>query len=190
MGTITNGLVAATLLLSPLPATAATLLGSNISAEYRYPDLATPYGPVVYTPQSFVVGGGQESNISLEGVTTFNVDFSAASLDIAFDTTLDNPTFLNTGFNGLVFTSDAFSEFTGVTVRGITNLSGFDSSHVTLVGNELQINWGGLSYNTNTVVALDFSSAIPEPATWLMIIGGLTLVGASMRRRKVATAFA
>ncbi len=29
-----------------------------------------------------------------------------------------------------------------------------------------------------------FPSAVPEPATWLMLIGGLGLVGATMRRRK------
>jgi hypothetical protein len=32
--------------------------------------------------------------------------------------------------------------------------------------------------------------AVPEPATWLMLIGGFALVGASMRRRKTAVSFA
>lgn len=32
--------------------------------------------------------------------------------------------------------------------------------------------------------------AVPEPATWAMMMGGLGLVGASMRRRKTAVAFA
>jgi hypothetical protein len=32
--------------------------------------------------------------------------------------------------------------------------------------------------------------AVPEPTTWAMMIGGLALVGASMRRRKVAVSFA
>lgn len=166
-----------------LPATAATLLGANVTEEYRHPNLSTPYAQVTYTTQTFVVGAGQESIIDLEGVTTFGVDFSASSLDLAFDTTLTNPTFENTDFNGLVFTSDAFSQFTGVTVRGITNLSGFDASRVSLVGNELRLNWGGLSYDTNTVVGLDFSSAVPEPASWALMLVGFGIVGASMRAR-------
>lgn len=31
---------------------------------------------------------------------------------------------------------------------------------------------------------------VPEPTTWAMMVGGLALVGASMRRRKVAVSFA
>jgi len=34
------------------------------------------------------------------------------------------------------------------------------------------------------------SGAVPEPATWAMMIAGMGVVGASMRRRKVAVSFA
>jgi hypothetical protein len=34
------------------------------------------------------------------------------------------------------------------------------------------------------------NNGVPEPATWAMMIGGFALVGASMRRRKVAVSFA
>lgn len=34
------------------------------------------------------------------------------------------------------------------------------------------------------------SGAVPEPATWAMMIGGFALVGASMRRRSMAVSFA
>ena len=40
-------------------------------------------------------------------------------------------------------------------------------------------------------VALDItSSAVPEPATWAMMIGGFALIGGALRRRKVAVGFA
>ncbi|WP_250890210.1 PEPxxWA-CTERM sorting domain-containing protein [Sphingobium nicotianae] len=42
---------------------------------------------------------------------------------------------------------------------------------------------GSTTYNFDT-------AAVPEPATWGMMIGGLALVGASMRRRKMAVSFA
>jgi hypothetical protein len=34
------------------------------------------------------------------------------------------------------------------------------------------------------------AGAIPEPATWAMMIGGLGLVGASLRRRAAKVSFA
>ena len=56
-----------------------------------------------------------------------------------------------------------------------------------------------LSFSGNGVTAKDVgidrvfmaqTSAVPEPATWAMMIGGFGLVGASMRRRKTVAAFA
>jgi len=38
-------------------------------------------------------------------------------------------------------------------------------------------------------VVLDITSAVPEPTTWAMMIGGLALVGVSLRRRKTAVSF-
>jgi hypothetical protein len=38
--------------------------------------------------------------------------------------------------------------------------------------------------------SLKLANAVPEPATWAMMIGGLALVGVSMRRRKAAISFA
>ncbi len=68
-------------------------------------------------------------------------------------------------------------------------------------GNGLQATTGG-SFNTlveagsGLSVELPFSingavaGAVPEPATWAMMIGGLGLVGASMRRRSAKVSFA
>jgi len=40
------------------------------------------------------------------------------------------------------------------------------------------------------LILADVAGAVPEPATWAMMIGGFALIGASMRRRKVAISFA
>lgn len=39
-------------------------------------------------------------------------------------------------------------------------------------------------------IVLDGAGAVPEPATWGMLVGGLAIAGASMRRRKVAVSLA
>ncbi|MBU3076337.1 PEP-CTERM sorting domain-containing protein [Sphingomonas quercus] len=171
-----------------LPASAATFIGGTISEQYYYPDLATPYAQASYIPQSFTVGAGQESVVWIENVTSIGVDFSAAALDLDFTTSLDNPTFGVQPFNGLVFTSAAFAQFNGVTISGMTNLSGFDASRVTLSGNELRLDWGGLTYNSDTVIELNFSSAVPEPALWMLLIIGFAAVGISLRKDQAGTA--
>jgi hypothetical protein len=50
---------------------------------------------------------------------------------------------------------------------------------------------GGGGFELDNIV-LDgaMAGAVPEPTTWAMMVGGLALVGASMRRRKVAVSFA
>jgi choice-of-anchor C domain-containing protein len=84
---------------------------------------------------------------------------------------------------------------------------GFDSTGHSLAG----MGWAGRVYNftaTGASTTLSFSSltgtvygpaldgvsvavtAIPEPAVWALMIGGLALVGMQMRRRGTAVAFA
>ncbi len=58
------------------------------------------------------------------------------------------------------------------------------------------LNPGNLFYvsaslsGNNDSFKLQTLSAVPEPATWAMLVGGLGLVGMSMRRRKTAVSFA
>jgi len=49
---------------------------------------------------------------------------------------------------------------------------------------------GGASYGDDRLGRVTLGGAVPEPATWAMMIGGLALVGASMRRARPRVAFA
>lgn len=57
-------------------------------------------------------------------------------------------------------------------------------------------NWSGPRWNDigqstiGYVVEYSAAPGVPEPASWAMMIGGLGLVGASMRRRRAAIRFA
>ncbi len=49
---------------------------------------------------------------------------------------------------------------------------------------------GGTSYGGNRLGAFQMPNAVPEPASWAMMIGGFALAGAAMRRRARTIAFA
>ena len=173
-------------------------MGATVTGEYRLPDTSTPYPATVYIPKTFVVANGLDSQIIIEGLTTFNVDFADTSLSIVFDTILPgNNSLISPSFNGLVFTSNAFALITGLSVDASTNLAGFDASRVSIVGDEMRLNLGGLTYNTDTALALTFTSnraAIPEPASWMMMTLGCGFVGGAMRysrrRQRTVASFA
>jgi len=59
-----------------------------------------------------------------------------------------------------------------------------------LLSNETVIKWNGGTRSATSGSVSPLAAAVPEPATWAMMIGGLALVGFSMRRRKVAVSFA
>jgi hypothetical protein len=173
-------------------ASAATLIGQPGTGAYYLPDVDTIYPAQTAVPPAFVIGAGEEQDVTIEGVTTFNVDFDAATLAVLFDTSLPNPTFDPTAFNGLIFNSPGFTTLASATVNPLTTLGAFDNSRVTLVGDELRLNFSGLSYQTGDLVRLDFTSTnggvIPEPGAWAMMILGFGGVGAMMRRRRTLAA--
>lgn len=48
--------------------------------------------------------------------------------------------------------------------------------------------WPGLAPEVYSPSVLSYSGAVPEPASWAMMIAGFGLTGAAMRRRRVAVA--
>ncbi|MBT2188181.1 PEP-CTERM sorting domain-containing protein [Sphingobium sp. H33] len=64
----------------------------------------------------------------------------------------------------------------------------------TTAGGRLDLQFDNyLSDTTDVDAFLDnvrVSGAVPEPATWAMMIGGFALAGTAMRRRKAAVSFA
>ena len=117
------------LALAPAPAS-ASLIGQTLDAVYYHPDLDTVYVGAVFTPSSFVVGAGQETDGNVEDVTHLLVDFADDSLTITFDTILPTPTWNNTDFNGIVFTATAPHGIASASVDGSTTMAGFDDTRV------------------------------------------------------------
>lgn len=62
-----------------------------------------------------------------------------------------------------------------------------------LAADTITINWAGGTFQANTDYTAVFdlaSGAVPEPATWAMMISGFGLIGATMRRRVAKVGYA
>ncbi len=71
--------------------------------------------------------------------------------------------------------------YVSVALRGLEAADSFN-----IVGNRLNVNFRASSPG-DYIRVLTAAPAVPEPATWAMMIGGFGLVGGAMRRRRKAT---
>jgi uncharacterized protein YjiK len=74
------------------------------------------------------------------------------------------------GFKSLVDPLNAGGKFEGVTLD--------DAGNIFLVSDD------GDGPNQSYLVKLAYPGAVPEPATWAMMVGGFGMIGGAMRRRK------
>ncbi|MDP3544500.1 MAG: PEPxxWA-CTERM sorting domain-containing protein [Elusimicrobiota bacterium] len=184
-------ILAATISLMMASPASAALLGKEFTADYYVPNAATPYDQGSFTPSPFVVGAGVETVGNIENVTFLSTNFGDQNLRIDFSTLLNSPRLNDATFSGPIFTSTTLLGITGFTLNASTNLTGFDADRVLITNYGIGLNLEGLSYVTGSVVAVDFAfgreaSAIPEPATWALMIIGFGALGSTVRasRRK------
>ena len=155
-------------------ASQAGLLGDSINGYYNFPDFGTPYSGFSISPNStFVVGAGSEGTAFIDGYP-INVDFSDDALVLTMGSSVS---FTGVNFNGIVFAnlSDAFSN-----IVSVSGGSAFLDSGNSLLG----VNFQGISFNQGDQIVVNFDTgAVPEPASWAMMIGGFAIAGAALRRR-------
>ena len=146
---------------------ATGLLGKSITAQYFHPDLSTPYKQ----PVSTVVDGLTATNFE----SHFTILFTNDTAEISF---LRSASWNSTSFNGF-----KIWDTVGVSIAS-SNMTGLSASNIRFDDNNIWVNWQGLSFNTGAKVKLNlFASAVPEPGTWALMLTGLALTGASLRRR-------
>lgn len=172
---------------STVSASASQTLTGTVTANYLEPDTGTSRGSsilTVGTPLSCTGSGGAGiCNAFLEPATIL------ASGDTISLTEGAGTSFNNTAFNGVDFSGLTFAG--GATLTGFsldTNLSGLTSSDISFTSNSIEFNASGLSFaNAPYYVKLNLSTssgAVPETATWAMMIVGMGAVGFAMRRRQ------
>jgi len=92
------------------------------------------------------------------------------------------------GFNAGTGAAGTYYQLPGSLVNGALVDGGANSltanSNMGVAGRYL------FAVRNGQVITPPVSGAVPEPATWAMMIGGLAFAGASLRRRKVAISFA
>lgn len=119
------------------------------------------------------------------GDTDFNYDIG--STNVAFNSTL---TFAN-----LTAFTNAFGALNTSILSNGNNTSGNrDINPGNLSGNLFYVAAAFSNSGSNDSFKINgityTTSAVPEPASWAMMIGGLAVVGSAMRRRKTAVSFA
>ncbi len=152
----------------------AQLAGDSISVAYNFPSLGNNYFNYSASPSTFTVGNGVESTLTVDGFQ-MPIDFSASALTL----TMPSVSWSTSAFNGPVFT-DLTRLFPTV-----TGASGIDLSRISVTGNQLAINWNGMSFGEGDRVVLSFAGGVPEPTTWALLILGFGAIGVALRRRNV-----
>lgn len=136
-------------------------LGQTISFDWSFNPGQTTLGNV--TNQMTITNVGTGANFVFDPSTWFDNAHSASAPG-----GYQNSFRLSFGFLGLGYNSNTNATYT--------------------------VNWNFNSTATgamnDTIVLKQGSGAVPEPASWALMIAGLGVVGASMRRRKTAVSFA
>lgn len=151
--------------------------------------------PASATNYIFDLSGSRDAHFTID--TAVAPDFQSSSF-IGDQVSYNN---VSGSFGGMTGTATVgFGTFLAATLnilgtpQGFTQFSGPDL--FSLVSNVPVFNTG--TFMLNSIVSgsstLTISTApaasVPEPATWAMFIGGFGLIGAGMRRKKVAIHFA
>jgi hypothetical protein len=158
------------------PANAATMLGQTLKAGWRLPTENSPFAFGFSAPGNiFTVGNGVEGEAQLS-TTRFLVDFSDRSVTFTF---LTNALLSTYAFNGIVFDQQNGGLFTD-----IESITGIAANRITGTGSRLAINLSGAKFNAGDKFTVNFTSGVPEPATWGMLLIGVGGVGGAMRMRR------
>ena len=131
------------------------------------------------------IGSGTEFGFSQSGTFDIMADFTDDQL------VLQEDIFLSALFNPQQFT------FTSLTPGAFAGLSLASSNFTGLTygvsGDTITINWTGADLSRGTQLQAVFDilpAAVPEPATWAMMLLGFAGIGVAMRRKRSALATA
>jgi hypothetical protein len=171
--------------LLPTLASAASLLDSTVNVHYHLVN-----GPdTVNTLDRVLVGAGTE--LSCAGSADLcqaltapmqSLDFSANA--IRYDYAGSGADFLDVKHNRFQFTSLYGADTTITGVQLTTNIAGLDASRITFGEHMVRVDMRDLHVDAGAYFQLGLRtvSAVPEPASAALLLGGLALMGIRRRR--------
>ncbi len=156
--------------------------GATIGFQYLFPNTGT----IDEDDGSFSVVPGPEGSYS--GVFVYDVSanqivLNAFGFEGSFTTsTFNGPRFYDFGLDDL--------DLTGVSVNPASNMFGLSNANLTWDGDNIFLNWQGLSFNSETQVILDLQfngeQSVPEASTWAAGGALAAVVGGMWFRRRRA----
>ncbi len=164
-------------------AKAASLLGSTVRITGERYEIGT----VEVGPLDVVAGGGLEVPGNFWGI--YSIDLTDTSILFNFPGTCCGG-FSGGTFNGIHFfdLNGTIGDFTSVTIA-TSNVAGFNSSRISFDANNIYVNYQSLNPNPTDFVLLNVAtaSAVPEPASWLLIPTGILGVITARRRARATS---
>ncbi len=164
-------------------------LPGGTAVTTQYPGVVFSLQGGTFSAGDPVVAFGGLSNTASGNYPTanfLNASFTAPASDVSF-------TFENYGNNGASAYFAYDSNNVLLTSGNLFNVANFslvtvNASNVALL--QFSNGTNGSSNGQFAVGQLSFNGAVPEAATWAMLIAGFGLVGATMRRRRAIAAVA
>lgn len=163
-------------------ASAATIV--NVGAmppanPYFYLTNGTPTSPSITADFGATITGASTAFDDIFQFTIPQNGTGSGSLSTSFSAPSNQLTITDVLINGIAYALSSSSSGQALTVSGIPILNG----HLNTI--EVRGSTSASAIAATYTGTATFAAAVPEPATWGLMIGGLGLVGAAMRRRRL-----
>lgn len=174
---IAMGMAAGALALACAPAANATTF--PVGSSHFFLTSGTPFTPSI----TAVFFNGFGTSTSFDDLFTFTIPqngVGSGSISTSFSGNLNKLTITNLWINGVSYVVPSTGSGQSLTVGGIPILNG--------VLNTIEVK--GFTSGSGSYSGTATFQAVPEAATWAMMLGGFGLMGTVLRRRRTSLIFA